>query len=102
MKIKIAYRPFPKEIHGSVFGITKEQNNRFLILIDNENTAEEQDFALRHELSHIALNHFAQTLPIDNVISSGGCFGGGWEQREKDADSLAQQMTVDELMQLCE
>ncbi len=101
MKIKVIYRPFPKKIHGSVEGLTQKQNDHFLILIDDGNSAEIQDFALRHELAHIALNHFDKTLPIDEVISNGCNFGDEWEQREKEADSLAGLMTAEELREIC-
>ena len=87
MKIKTIHTSFPDDIHGIVFAITQKQSNGFLIVIDDRNTAEKQSFSLRHELSHIALNHFERTIPIETA--------------EKQADSLAEQLTIDELMQLC-
>ena len=99
-KIFIRYIPFPDEIHGHVFGLVKEQNNRFLILIDNRIEAEMQDSTLRHELAHIALKHFDDTLPFDDVIRTGS-FGDEWEEREIEADNLAGQMQIDDLWNLC-
>lgn len=95
------YRPFPKKIHGLIAGAVQKQNDYYLVLIDDGNPAETQDFALRHELAHIALNHFDKTLPIDEVVSNGCNFGDEWEQREKKADSLAELMTAEEIKQIC-
>lgn len=89
MKIKVIYISFPDDIHGIIKGMVQEQSKaNYLIAIDDRNTEGEQSFALRHELSHIALKHFDDSFPL--------------EAAERQADSLAEKMTVDELMRLCE
>lgn len=100
MEFRIIYRPFPNEIKGLVGGgVEKESDDCYLILIDSDLSEQKQDFTLRHELAHIAMNHFDYTLPFDEVCKTGS-FGEGWEQREKEADSIAEKMTVDELLSL--
>lgn len=89
--IKIIYTTFPKEIQGIFAGGVQKLEEGYLILIDSDRPKEEQDFTLRHELAHIALNH---------CETGSGALGEGWEQREQEADSLAGRMTVDELMNM--
>ena len=87
MKIRIVYTSFPDDITGIVKAITHEKSkNAFLIAIDDRNSPEDQDFSLRHELSHVVLHHFDNSLPL--------------EAAEKEADLLAAIMTTEELMQL--
>lgn len=92
MEFRIIYRPFPNEIKGLIGGgVQKESNDCYLILIDSDLPEPEQDFTLRHELAHVALGH---------LETGSGVFGRGWKQREKKADSIAEKMTVDELLSL--
>ena len=92
MEFRILYIPFPNEIKGLVgAGVEKESDDSYLILIDSDLSEQKQDFTLRHELAHVALGH---------LENGSGVFGRGWEQREKEADSTAEKMTVDELLSL--
>lgn len=81
---KLRYRPFPAEAGGTIHGITQQRSGHCLILINSEAPAETQAAALRHELAHIVLNHFAQ--PARSL-----------QQIEAEAESYAAQMQKTEL-----
>ena len=88
---KLDYRPFPAECRGAVTGMTCLCGGQLQILIDSTAPAAEQAETLRHELSHIALDHFDDT-------------NRSIQQIEAEADSYAEQLTdadVAALMQWC-
>ena len=80
---RLFYRSFPDNIID-VRGITEYdvKRNRFTILINTNLSAAEQQHTLRHELSHIALNHHFQ---LDRSL----------EEVEDEADHYADVMSDD-------
>ena len=58
---RLFYKPFPNNI-TDVHGVAEYdvKQNRFTILINTNISEAEQMHTLRHELSHIALNHHSQ------------------------------------------
>lgn len=81
------YRPFPKELHGDIRGMITRRKNCYIILIDSSIPEQQQIAALKHELSHIALNHYNQ--PERDL-----------EQCEAEAISFADKMTDPEFKEL--
>lgn len=71
---RLVYKPFPRAAQGIVYGLTQQRQGYCLILIDSTAPADEQAAALRHELAHIALNHFSDTRSAEKL--------------EQEADSL--------------
>lgn len=64
----LEYRPFPPPIKGKCNGVTARTDGKYFILIDSSNPPEQQALTLRHELAHIALNHFEdRTHTIDHI-----------------------------------
>lgn len=85
-QFSLLYVHFPTEIQGEVFGMThwEPEKNRFMIVIDESQSDQIQDYTLKHELSHILLKHDERLeISID--------------QAEDEADQYADQMTEDEL-----
>ena len=101
-RFKLIYQAFPEELSKSgVNGLTIQKGNDLIILIDNAASSERQDFMLRHELSHIVLDHLSKTKPIDQIDSFGdSMFGDRGIEREKEADLYAEKMTDQELSEL--
>lgn len=99
---RLIYEPFPDELSRSgVNGFTIQQGQKIVILIDSSVSSERQDFILKHELSHIVLDHLSETKPIDQIDSFGdSMFGDGWIEREKAADLYAERMTDQEFSDL--
>ena len=80
-RFKLVYRAFPDAAQGQVCGLTQQRQGYCLILIDSAAPTERQAAALRHELAHVALNHFS-----DNARSL--------QQLEAEADSFAERLTA--------
>ena len=84
---KLVYRDFPNAAQGQVYGLTQQRQGYCLIWIDSAAPADRQAAALRHELAHIALDHFS-----DNARSL--------RQLEAEADSFAERLTAAEFEKL--
>lgn len=83
------YVRFPAGCGGMVHGITGEDTaGHYTVAIDAAQDEETQTFALKHELSHIHLEHFdpADRRTINEI--------------EREADEYAAQMTEEELNHL--
>ena len=102
----LKYFPFDGEyrlLHDNgVFGFLIHlydgcEEGSYHILIDSTATLEQQSRVLRHELSHLVLGHVTKTKTLSQINSFGSdMFGEGWEQREKECDDYADQMTDEE------
>lgn len=100
-QFKLHYVPFPDELQGKIPAFTVYANGQYTILIDNRNDQDTRDHYLRHELAHLALDHLADTKPLDQITTYGAdMFGEGWEDREKEADRYADNMTDKEFAEL--
>ena len=99
---KLIYQAFPEELsQAGVNGFTVQKGKNLIILIDSSASSERQDFILKHELSHIVLDHLSKTKPIEQIDSFGdSMFGDGWIEREREADLYAERMTDQELSEL--
>ena len=98
MPFKVVYQVFPPGLHGIICGGVERRKNGYIILIDSLLTDEEKDHTLRHELSHIILNHF-EDVPED---ADHGFFCRS-ETQEAEAEEYANSMTdaeLESLMQL--
>lgn len=85
--IFVQYMAFPEDMRGKTFGVTIENPDKvdqYVILIDDTRSKEVQKLTLKHELSHITLNHFHQPWKTD-------------DEREAEAESKAIEMTDDEM-----
>ena len=60
MNFKILYRPFVEPLKGNARGFTALWRNKYYIVIDSDLGPLEREKTLKHELSHIYLNHFEQ------------------------------------------
>lgn len=55
---KLRRIPFPQEARGHILGATQKRKGYCLIAIDSTLPEETQAIALRHELAHLALDHY--------------------------------------------
>lgn len=85
------YVNFPAGCEGTIYGMTgKCWDGGYIIAIDSSQDERTQENALKHELSHILLNHFESKRALEEV--------------EREADEHAQQMTkaeLDHLLTFC-
>lgn len=64
MRYKVLTAPFPDDIHGA---LKKLDGDRYLIVINESMTKEEQDATVRHEYYHMTHNHFDDPRPIAEI-----------------------------------
>ncbi len=62
--IEIVYIPFPEGAQGYVLGMTSNQPDKYLIMVDSTRCRILQYRALGHELAHIYLNHHTRQDPV--------------------------------------
>lgn len=61
---RVCYAPLPETINGAV---RLRDDGRYLIVISSSISAEAQEEALEHELSHIRLDHFQSEGDIGTI-----------------------------------
>ena len=86
-RFRLTYYVPPEELQGQVCGTTRLCKGKYSVYIDSTPPAEEQDMTLRHELAHIALDHFSAN-------------GKTLRQIEEEAVNYAAKMTDEEFQQL--
>ncbi len=84
---KLVYKSFPDCFSGEVFGATILQNGEYVIVIDSNAPDEKKKECLRHELAHIALDHFNNTTATIKQI-------------EKEAELFSMNMSENEYKSL--
>ena len=85
-KFGLVYTPFPPEAGRALTGATQQRKGYCLILIDSTAPAETQAATLRHELAHIALNHFADTTrDLQEIEAEANSYAARMTKSEFDA-----------------
>lgn len=74
-KFKVKYFPFPDEIKDECYGFTVQKQNLFLIAINSNRPPEQQRITLKHELSHILLDHFNDPRPVEEIEEEAIVYG---------------------------
>ena len=97
-KFNLGYFVFPECIHGIIYGAVMRNKGTIAVYIDSSLTETEQAFALRHELSHIALNHLDAKYQGDGILIDSGFYIS--DAQEAEANEYAERMTDAELSEL--
>ena len=64
-EIRVAYRAFPKELQGKVYGFSMEDDSYWLIIIDESQDDDRKQQTIRHELAHIRAGHHGRSsVPV--------------------------------------
>lgn len=96
----ICYFPFPDGLSGNLCGSVMRQKGHIVVFIDSRLSEAQKKRTLKHELSHIVLNHFDIPYPGDGIEFEKGFYRS--EAQEAEADQYAEQMTEMELSKLME
>lgn len=97
-KFGVLYASFPEELRGKIRGGVIRHKGHILVCIDNTQTKSDQEYTLRHELAHIALNHLDTPFPGDGVVFDSGFYRSN--SQEAEADKYAEHMTDANLSEL--
>ena len=89
---KLYYEPFPARARSICRGLVTYSRERrcYVIIIDSQLDSEQKKASLKHELSHLALNHIEQRV-LDNRPE---------DDLEDEAAVYAEQMTEEEFSRL--
>lgn len=79
--------PFPEQAARLANGMTIQRKSYCVIMINSKTTKEQQAATMRHELAHIALNHFFDTTRSEDEL-------------EAEANNYAAQMTEERFRDL--
>ena len=99
-QFKICYIPFPDVLSGNLYGSVVRKKGHIVVFIDSRLSDDQKNRTLKHELSHIVLNHFDIPYPGDGIEFEKGFYRS--EAQEAEADKYAEQMTEMELSKLME